>query len=67
MFCVRKECSFNTYVPKDGLNLSIGNFVGQRLPTEIDTEIDTDKSKVLVNENPKMTLMTKKEKWTMRN
>ena len=42
-------------MPKDGLKIGISSVKDQQL-----TEIDTDKIKVLVDENPKMTQMTKK-------
>ena len=52
-FCVRKGSSFNTYVPKNGLKIFDWEFLSvndSSRPVQ-PTEINTDKTKVLVNEN----------------
>ena len=59
MFCVQKECSLNTYGRRDGLKNFDGEFYRLKMrhsrPAVRATEIDTDKIKVLVDENPYFT------------
>ena len=51
----RKGCSFNIYMPKDGLKIFDRKFCRLKIrhAPGRPTEIDTDKIKVLVDENPK--------------